>query len=273
MSDLGHDHASAPLCTRAATRQSDTMSRRSRGTARLTSIAIVLASMCAASAAFAQYPYGQSPGQYSPYPQQAPQQQPGQYNPYGAPQPGPYAQPLPYGTQQQQPNGYVPLGGNNQDMTSDDAHSWPILRLSGGAGFTFGPSKRTYTSAIIDATAGFRWAFHRRVSLSFEAGYSWDSEPVRGGNYGVIGAGPELYISRFLQIGWDPKFVIGGAWSGFAIGVRNTLIVPLFMHAVNVEIGHQFTHVGTDDRHELRAQIGVDVAGIAQLMITRKLVR
>lgn len=250
------------------------MSRRcSRRGARHLCVAIVAASTCTAGAALAQYaPYGSSPGQYSPYPQQTPQQ-PGQYNPYGAPQPGPYAQPLPYGTQQQQPNGYVALGGNNADMTSDDAHSWPILRVSGGAGFVFGPNKRTFTSAIIDATAGYRWAFHRRASLAIEAGYSWDSEPLRGGNYGVIGAGPELYISRFVQIGWDPKLVIGGAWTGFAIGVRNTLIVPLFMHVASFELGHQYLRVGAEDRHEIRAQIGFDVGGLVQLVITRALSR
>ncbi|MFO0586714.1 MAG: hypothetical protein U0441_04215 [Polyangiaceae bacterium] len=231
----------------------------------LAGVAIVAASLLGSAAALAQSPYGSSPGQYSPYPQQ-----PGQYSPYGAPQP--YAQPGSYGTSQQ-PNGYVPLGGNSQDITSDNAHSWPILRVAAGAGLTFGPDKHLYSSAIVDATLGYRWALARRFSLAVEGGYSWDSEPLRGGNYGVLGVGPELYAGRYLQFSWNPKAVIGGAWSGFGIGVRNTLMASFFMHTVNVEIGHQFLHVGRDDRNELRAQISFDLAGLAQLVLTRTLSR
>lgn len=211
-------------------------------------------------------------GQYSPYPQ--PQPVPGQYNPYAQPygQPGPYAQPVPYPSGPQSAPGYVPLGGNRQDFTADRAQSWPILRGSGGVGFGLG-QRAPLVSAIVDATAGYRWAFHPRVSLAFEGGFSWDSEPSRGGMFGTLGVGPELYLHRLVQIGWDPKLVIGGAWSGFAAGVRNTIVVPLFMHVVNVEIGHQYLRAGSQDRHEVRLQVGFDVAGLAQLMITRTLVR
>lgn len=234
-------------------------------------VGLIAASLCGGGAALAQVPYGSSPGQYSPYPQQAPQQ-PGQYNPYGTPQPGPYAQPIPYGTPQQA-NGYVPLGGNSQDITSDSAHSWAILRASAGVGLTFGPAKRLYSSAIVDATLGYRWALARRFSLAVEGGYSWDSEPLRGGNYGVLGVGPEIYAGRYMQFSWNPKAVIGGAWSGFAIGVRNTLMASFLLHTINVEVGHQFMHVGSDDRNELRFQVGFDLAGLAQFVLTRTLSR
>jgi len=198
----------------------------------------------------------------------------GQYTPYGQPyaQPGPYAQPVPYGAPQAAP-GYVPLGGNSNDFTTDRAHSWLVLRASGGVGVHFPPRSRPLTAAVIDATAGYRWAFAPRLSLAFEGGFSYDSEPRKGGMYGTLGVGPELYLHRFVQIGWDPKFVIGGAWSGLAVGVRNTIIVPLFMHVASFEIGHQYLRAGSDDRHELRVQVGFDVGGLAQLLITRTLAR
>jgi hypothetical protein len=248
--------------------------QRSRTGARALAAAIVLASVGLSTVAAAQTPYGQ-PGQYTPQPQPYGQPAgPGQYNPYPQPnaQPGPYAQPIPYGNPQATP-GYVPLGGSSDDFTSDRAHSWPVLRVSVGTGLHFAPQKRILPAFVLDATAGYRWALAPRLSIAFEGGFSYDSEPTRGGMYGTLGAGPELYLTRYLQIGWDPKLVIGGAWSGFAIGVRNTLIVPLFMHVVNVEVGHQYLRAGSDDRHELRAQIGFDVAGLAQLLLTRTLAR
>ncbi len=244
---------------------------RSRREACVLAAAIVAGSVSLSSVAAAQAPYVQ-PGQYAPQPYGQQGSAPGQYNPQPYGQPGPYAQPLPYGNPQATP-GYVPLGGSSEDFTSDRTHSWPILRASGGVGVHFLPRSQRLASFVLDATAGYRRALLPRLSLAFEAGFSFDSEPGRGGMFGTIGAGPELYVTRYLQIGWDPKLVIGGAWSGFAIGARNTLIVPLFMHVVNVEVGHQYLRVGSEDRHELRAQIGFDVAGLAQLVLTRKLTR
>ena len=249
---------------------------RSRAKVGVLGAAIVLASVSVSGVALAQYP-----GQYAPQPYAQPgaapynpyaQPGPGQYNPQPYAQPGPYAQPLPYGNPQAAP-GYVPLGGSSQDFTSDRAHSWPILRGSLGAAAHFLPRSQRLASFILDATAGYRWAFAPRLSLAVEAGFSYDSEPGRGGMFAAIGAGPELYLHRYVQIGWDPKLVIGGAWSGFAIGVRNTLIVPLFMHVVNVELGHQYLRVTGEDRHVLRAQLGFDVGGLAQLLLTNALRR
>ncbi len=231
-----------------------------------------VACVSASRGASAQAPYT-PPGQYTPYGQPGN----GQYSPYGQPyaQPGPYAQPTPYGSSPQAAPGYVALGGGGNDLTSDRAHSWIILRGSAGVGVHLADRlrPRPLAAAVIDATAGYRWAFSPRWSLAFEGGYSFDSEPGKGGMYGTIGAGPELYLHRYVQIGWDPKFVIGGAWSGLAIGVRNTLIVPLFMHVASFELGHQYLRVGAEDRHEIRAQVGFDVGGLLQLVITRTLSR
>jgi hypothetical protein len=167
----------------------------------------------------------------------------------------------------------MPLRGNNEDITSDAAHSWLILRASGGAGLIWLPKLPIKPSFVLDTTLGFRWALAPRVSIAFEGAYSYDSEPHYGGMFGALGAGPELYVTRYLSVGYSPKLVLGATWGGFAIGVRNTLAVGLLMHVLNIEIGHQYVRSAGLDQNELRAQLGFDVAGLAQLLIVRALAR
>lgn len=225
--------------------------------------ALLLASLPAS--ALAQYapagqPYAQ-PGQYTPYPQQAPYPQQGPY-----PQ-GPYAQPLPY-SQPYQPPGYQPLPGNEErSILSDRAQTWPILRVSPGAAAVIGRGGEPRLSFELDIAGGFRFALQRRLSLMLEGGYTFSSEPTYGGHFGAVGAGPSFYLHRYLSIGWIPKLVLGDTHLGFGIGARNTLLVPLLFHVVNVELGHQWLHIDGRDIHELRAQLGIDLGGIAYLTV------
>jgi hypothetical protein len=193
--------------------------------------------------------------------------------PYTPPAPtapySPYSRPAPY-SQPSQP-GYQQLPNNaEEDVTSRRARSWPILRASGGAALTFAPEGDALPSFILDVTAGYRWAFHHRATLAIEAGYSHDTEPSTGGNFGTLGAGPELFLSRYIGFGWMPKLVIGETWRGFGIGVRNTLVVPLLYRIFTVELGHQYLRVdGRLDQHELRAQLGVDFAAAGYFLVRR----
>lgn len=198
------------------------------------------------------------------------------YSPYSQPAPpSPYAQPLPYSRPNQAP-GYQPLPNNAEEgFTSRRARSWPVLRVSGGAGFTFGPrfpdDGEVRPSFVLDATAGYRLALLRRLFLTFEGGYSFDSEPLTGGHFGTLGLGPELFLGRYLSVGWMPKAVIGESWQGFGIGVRNTVVVPLLFRIFTVEVGHQYLRVdGRLDVHEARAQVGVDLAAAAYVYVWRK---
>lgn len=199
---------------------------------------------------------------------QQPYSVPGQYGPY--PSSGPYAQPLPYSPQSYTP-GYQQLSNNaDESYTLGRARSWPVFRASAGAAFTLADGGQIWPSFVVDVNAGYRWAFHSRALLVFEGGYSFDSEPLTGGHYGTIGAGPELFVNRYLSIGWEPRLVIGESWRGFAIGVRNSLTVPLAFRVAHVEVGHQYLRVeGLFDQHELRVTAGVDLAAVVYLYIRR----
>lgn len=174
--------------------------------------------------------------------------------------------PVPY-----TPPASTPYGGSpppsRHDVLSNEAHSWPILRASNGVGVHVVPGAPMAISYDFDAAAGYRWAFHRRAFLVFEGGYSYSNEPTYGGHFGTIGAGPEVYLHRFVGLGWTPKFVIGETSQGLALGVRNTLNVPILMRVFNVEIGHQYLRVGGGDQHEVRGQIGVDLAATLHLVL------
>lgn len=201
------------------------------------------------------------PGQYAPRPY-AP---PAQYAPPPYAQPVPY--PQPYGPQPYSPrpsaSSYTPLlGSNDHDITADRAQSWPIFRLSGGAGADLARNSLSRPSFDFDLALGARRALSRRFLVAFELGYSFASEPVKGGHFATLGVGPELYGNRWISVGWTPKLVLGATWQDFAIGIRNTLDVPLLFHVVTVELGHQYLRSAGHDQHELRAQLGVDLAAI-----------
>jgi hypothetical protein len=237
-----------------------TMADRSPRIAKTTFAGAAFASVAFASASAAAQlaPYA-PPGQYTP----PPGAQPGQYvpRPYGqpAPFPQPYA-PQPYSPAPYAPPPYTPH--EDDSFTADRARSWPILRASLGAGLGAGHGTGIKLGFDLDVTAGYRLVVTRRVLIAFEGSYSLDTEPTLGGHLAAIGAGPELYAGRYIGIGWMPKLVLGGTWQGLGVGVRNTLVVPFLLHVVSLEIGHQWLRVEGRDQHEVRAQIGVDLAAL-----------
>lgn len=229
----------------------DRRSRRSKPLFAATCVASLVSLAAVASA---------QPGQYAP-PPYAP---PTRYAPYA--QPAPYTPPIwpqPYAPRPSTAPSYTPLNGSNdRGITADRAQSWAVFRLSGGAGLDFARNSFSRPSFDFDVATGARLALSRRFLAVFEVGYSFVSEPTAGGHFATLGAGLELYGNRWISLGWTPKLVVGAAWPGLGIGVRNTLNVPLLFHVVSLEVGHQYLRVDDLDKHELRAQIGVDLAAI-----------
>lgn len=197
----------------------------------------------------AQYP----PGQYG----SSPYQPPGQYRP------PPTVQPIPHPGAP----GYTPLppSTTGHDLLSDRTHSWPTLRAAPGAAATLVEGTSIRPSFILDLITGFRFAATPWLYLTLEGGYTFDSEPDFGGHFAAIGLGPELYTGRYIGIGVIPKFVIGETWDGFALGVRNTLVVPFLMRAFSLEVGHQYLRAEGRDQHEIRVQISHDIAAMVHL--------
>lgn len=229
------------------------MPARSRRVSKIVFAAAVAASVAGVPiiAAAQPTPYA-PPGQYTPQPSAPP--------PFTLPWPFPQ----PYAPQPSAPPPYTPQYTSSEEdsFTADKARSWPILRVSQGAGLNFGPRTFAAVSYDLDVTAGYRLALTRRALLAFEGSYSFNTEPTIGGHFAALGLGPELYAGRHIGIGWMPKFVLGATWQGLGVGVRNTLVVPFLMRVFSLEVGHQWLRAGGHDQHEVRAQLGVDLAAL-----------
>lgn len=218
---------------------------------------VSLPAIAAAQYAPSPQPYAR-PGQYSPYPP------PG---PYSRPAQSPYAQPLPYPAQPYSAPGYQQLSGSpDHGLLSDRTHTWPVLRFSGGVSGVLADGVELRPAFDLDVVAGARIALRRRLFLMAEAGYSMSSDATYGGHFATLGAGPAVYLHRFVTVGWVPRVVIGETGLGFGIGLRNSVIVPILFHVINVEIGHQWLVTEGRDVHEMRAQLGIDVGGVAYLL-------
>jgi hypothetical protein len=139
----------------------------------------------------------------------------------------------------------------------------PIVRVSPGVGVHFTRTDSSLPSFDLDATAGVAlnlWSADSISNdLSFEAGYSFSSEPTVGGHFATIGATPAYHFNYLVGAGWAPKLVLGGTWQGFAVGMRNMLVIPVFGDMFQLEAGHQWLRVAGHDQHEIRVLAGVDL--------------
>lgn len=139
----------------------------------------------------------------------------------------------------------------------------PIVRVSPGAGTHFTGTDSGLPSFDLDVTAGVGlslWsAGDLENDLAFEASYSYSSEPRIGGHFAAIGATPALHFNDYVGVGWAPKLVIGGTWQGFAVGMRNMLVLPVYEGLFQIEAGHQWLRAAGQDQHEIRVLAGVDL--------------
>lgn len=139
----------------------------------------------------------------------------------------------------------------------------PIVRVSPGAGFHFTRADSGFPSFDLDVTAGVAlnlWSADSiNNDLAFEASYSFSSEPTIGGHFAAIGATPMYHFNYLVGVGWAPKLVLGGTWQGFAVGMRNMLVLPVFADLIQIEAGHQWLRVEGQDQHEIRVLAGVDL--------------
>lgn len=139
----------------------------------------------------------------------------------------------------------------------------PIVRVSPGVGIHFSQTDSGLTSFDLDITGGAGlniWSSDFLNSdVAIEASYTFSSEPKIGGHFAGIGATPVVYLHEDVGLGWAPKFVIGSTWQGFAVGMRNMLVIPVFWGTFQFEAGHQWLRVAGQDQHEIRILAGVDV--------------
>ncbi|APR81180.1 Hypothetical protein A7982_06527 [Minicystis rosea] len=142
----------------------------------------------------------------------------------------------------------------------------PILRISPGVGIHFDPIGKARPAFDLDVIAGIGLAFKRSHTqipdLAFELGYSFSSQAEMGGHLFAIGATPHLRLGNLVSIGLAPKLVLGRTPQGFAIGMRNMLVLPILKGLFQVEAGHQWLNVEGQNQHEMRILAGIDLSHV-----------
>lgn len=139
----------------------------------------------------------------------------------------------------------------------------PALRLA--PGFSARLSGRPYAAFGLDVLASVMVGLHggyRQWGLAPELGYSLRAPGVD--HQLLAGMGLVHGINaEGMTLGWLPRVVMqprsGEAW----LGVRNGLWLDFAENGFSVELSHQWLRAGSDDVHELRLTLGIDLAMLA----------
>jgi hypothetical protein len=129
---------------------------------------------------------------------------------------------------------------------------FPALRFGFGAHVPVSAPTPSDVSFVFDLHAGVG-LFPERTGLSLvpELGYSYDASGPRGGHFFTPGL-LAMYGSMVFSAGLSGHAVIGDSLGQGALGVRSALVVQLLATSLTLEVGHQWTSVGGEDRHDFR---------------------
>jgi hypothetical protein len=232
----------------------------------------MVAVACASSAALVPAIASAQPIPHPPQPPHYPSP-PGQWQPPSPQPPGQWQPPGPQPPAEWQPPPEEPEHSSGPHLY----RALPILRVSPGTGIHIGPGGTPLPAFDLDIAAGVGLVFVRDHKLSsdlvIEASYSYSSHPTMGGHLAGVGVVPQLYLTKWLSLGWAPKLVLGATSQGFAIGMRNMVVAPLLTGLFQVEAGHQWLRVGGQDQHEIRVLAGIDVMRLTMALLFSQALR
>lgn len=139
----------------------------------------------------------------------------------------------------------------------------PALRLA--PGFSARLSGRPHAAFGLDVLASVMVGLHggyRQWGLAPELGYSLRAPGVDHQLLAGVGLLNGINAEG-MTLGWLPRVVMqprsGEAW----LGVRNGLWLDFAENGFSVELSHQWLRAGSNDVHELRLTLGVDLAMLA----------
>jgi hypothetical protein len=129
---------------------------------------------------------------------------------------------------------------------------FPALRFGFGAHVPVSAPTPSDVSFVFDLHAGIG-LFPERSGLSLvpELGYSYDASATRGGHFFTPGL-LVMFGSMIFSAGLSGHAVLGDSLGQGAVGVRSALVAQLLATSLTLEVGHQWTSVGGEDRHDFR---------------------
>lgn len=145
---------------------------------------------------------------------------------------------------------------------------FPGLRFGFGAHAPLSASTPSDVSFVFDLQAGiglYPDGDRAGVVLVPELGYSHDTSSTRGGNYFTPGL-LMMYGSAVASIGLAEHVVLGDSMGHGAVGVRSALVVQSFATSLTLEVGHQWTTVGGEDRHDFRVIAAINPIPLIRLL-------
>lgn len=133
----------------------------------------------------------------------------------------------------------------------------PTLRAGLGAHVPLNDPAASDTGFALDVLAGAVLLRGDGAGLMFlpELGYALDGAR-RGGHFFTAGL-TVMYGTLGWGAGLSSRAVLGDADDRFGYGARNSVALHLLATSLMLELGHQWTRVGDEDRHDLRITVSV----------------
>lgn len=141
-------------------------------------------------------------------------------------------------------------------------HFIPGFRLAVGLGARLAGDRSDRAHFALDAQLLARVGLHRgrtQAAVFPAFGYGLGAGKVTREHLMVAGLGLGFIDRKDGALALVPSFLFGLAERRRVLGVRTALVIDLFKAGVMFEIAHQYLHLSTGHRHELRLMIGLDL--------------
>jgi hypothetical protein len=138
----------------------------------------------------------------------------------------------------------------------------PGFRLAVGLGARLAGDRSDRAHFALDAQLLARVGLHRgrtQAAVFPAFGYGLGAGKVTREHLMVAGLGLGFIDRKDGALALVPSFLFGLAERRRVLGVRTALVIDLFKPGVMFEIAHQYLHLPTGHRHELRLMIGLDL--------------
>jgi hypothetical protein len=138
----------------------------------------------------------------------------------------------------------------------------PGFRLAVGLGARLAGDRSDRAHFALDTHLFARVGLHRgeRQAAVFPSfGYSLGAGKVTREHLMVAGLGLGFIDGKEGALAIVPSFLFGLAERQRVLGLRTALVLDLIKAGVMFEIAHQYLHLPTGHRHELRLMIGLDL--------------
>jgi hypothetical protein len=148
-----------------------------------------------------------------------------------------------------------------QAHAAEEVDATPVLRLSLGPAVHVAPAADRSAQVAFDVTAGYARLFGPSdvgFVLDPELGYSFDGSGLNAFNLTCgVGLG-----SLMAAVTYDPRLIVGKQHDLTAVGMRNSLVLHVFLDMASLEVGHQMVSYGGALHQSVQTMVGVNPAAM-----------